>query len=113
MVRLKNLVIGVAVMCAAASTAFAQAAKPGAPAASATNAYAEAVSRIEARGGYVVREKDGTISEVSLARTWATDNDVEFVAEIPTIRKLDLGFTYVTDKGIKHLLQLKQLEDLN
>jgi Leucine-rich repeat (LRR) protein len=93
----------------AAGTAHAQTQKPAPAAAS----YASVVERIEARGGFVVRDRDGSISEVSLARTWATDNDVELLAQIKTIRKLDLSFTYVTDRGVKHLLQLRQLEDLN
>jgi hypothetical protein len=75
--------------------------------------YGSIVERIEARGGYVVRDRDGSITEASLARTWATDNDVQLLAGIKTIKKLDLSFTYVTDRGIKSLLQLRQLEDLN
>jgi len=71
-----------------------------------------AVQRIEARGGYVARDRDGHVTEVSLERTWATDNDIDFVVELKTVKKLDLSFTYVTDKGIKKLQQLPQLEDL-
>src|SRR5438105_2832461 len=43
------------------------------------------VQRIEARGGFVVRDRDGSIAEVSLARTWATDEDLSYVAQIPTL----------------------------
>jgi Leucine-rich repeat (LRR) protein len=74
---------------------------------------ADLARRIEAQGGYVVRASDGSISDVSLARTWATDNDVERVAEIKTIKRLNLSFTYVTDRGIERLQQLPQLEELN
>src|SRR5215204_3019604 len=73
---------------------------------------AYAVERIEQRGGWVARDKDGTIVEASLERTWATDNDIDFIADLKTIRKLDLSFTYVTDRGIKKLQALQQLEDL-
>jgi len=76
-------------------------------------AESEAVQRIEARGGFVVRDRDGSIAEVSLARTWATDEDLAYVARIPTLKRLDLSFTLVTDKGIKELEQLRQLEELN
>ena len=76
------------------------------------NEVANAVQRIEERGGFVVRDRDGKVTEVSLERTWATDNDIEFVVALNTVRKLDLSFTYVTDKGIKRLEQLPQLEDL-
>jgi hypothetical protein len=75
-------------------------------------AVAYAIERIEQRGGWVVRDKDGKVSEVSLERTWSTDNDIDFVVELKDIRKLDLSFTYVTDKGIKKLQRLQQLEDL-
>src|SRR5918992_4785044 len=73
---------------------------------------AYAIQRIEERGGWVARDKTGTIVEASLERTWATDNDIDFIVDLKTIKKLDLSFTYVTDKGIKKLQQLPQLEDL-
>ena len=91
----------------------ARAQTPKAAQPSAAGPYGSLVERIEARGGYVVRDRDGSITEASLARTWATDNDVQLLAGIKTIKKLDLSFTYVTDRGIKSLLQLRQLEDLN
>jgi internalin A len=96
---------------AAAQTKAPTAATP--PAAKSSPAEASAVQRIEARGGFVVRDRDGSITEVSLARTWATDEDLSYVARIPTLKRLDLSFTLVTDKGIKELEQLRQLEDLN
>src|SRR5258708_206317 len=67
---------------------------------------------IESQGGEVVRDPTGAIVEVSLARTWATDNDIERVAEIKSLKRLDLSFTYVTDRGIERLQQLQQLEEL-
>src|SRR5687767_3569650 len=51
-------------------------------------AVAHAIERIEQRGGWVARDKDGTIVEASLERTWATDNDIDFIAELKTIKKL-------------------------
>ena len=72
-----------------------------------------AVSKsIEAQGGEVVRAADGAIVEISLARTWATDNDVERLAEIKTLKRLDLSFTYVSDRGIERIAQLPGLEEL-
>jgi len=66
---------------------------------------------IEAQGGRVVRA-DGVVVEVSLARTWANDSDVERVVAFKGLKKLDLGFTYVTDRGIELLPRLKELEEL-
>jgi Leucine-rich repeat (LRR) protein len=74
--------------------------------------YAGVVERIEAQGGYVVRDTGGSVVEVSLARTWAADIDVERVAQIEGLKRLDLSFTYVTDRGIEQLQRLKQLEEL-
>ena len=68
---------------------------------------------IESIGGQVERGSDGAIVAVSVARTWATDNDVARIAEIKTLKRLDLGTTYVTDRGIERLQQLQQLEELN
>jgi internalin A len=67
---------------------------------------------VESQGGFVVRGPDGNITEVSLARTWATDNDLDRVVEVKGLKKLDLSFTYISDRGIERLQQLKQLEDL-
>jgi len=67
---------------------------------------------IEAQGGELVRGPDGSIVEVSLARTWATDNDIDRVVAIKGLKRLDLSFTYVTDRGIERLQQLQQLEEL-
>jgi internalin A len=67
---------------------------------------------IEALGGQVVRAPDGNIVEVSLARTWASDNDIDRVVEIKGLKRLDLSFTYVSDVGVERLQQLQQLEEL-
>src|SRR5580765_7765252 len=75
--------------------------------------HAAVADWIKNQGGTVVRDKDGKITEVSLARTWATDNDVERVAEITTLTRLDLSLTYVSDHGIEKLQKLTKLEDLN
>jgi len=70
------------------------------------------VRSLEALGGHVTRAADGSVVEVSLARTWASDDDVERITEIKTIKRLDLSFTYVTDAGVQHLQELPELEDL-
>ena len=73
---------------------------------------ADVVRSLEALGGHVTRAADGAVVEVSLARTWASDDDVERITEIKTIKRLDLSFTYVTDAGIQHLKELPELEEL-
>ena len=73
---------------------------------------ADTARSIEALGGNVVRGPDGNIVEVSLARTWASNNDIERVVEIKGLKRLDLSFTYVSDAGIELLQQLPQLDEL-
>lgn len=68
---------------------------------------------VESQGGEIGRSADGKITEVSLARTWATDNDVQRLAELKDLKRLDLSLTYVSDRGIESLQKLTKLEDLN
>jgi internalin A len=68
---------------------------------------------VEKQGGHVVRDQKGNIIELSLARTWATDADVERLAGIKTLKKLDLSLTYVSDTGAESIGKLTQLEELN
>ena len=68
---------------------------------------------IEAQGGRVTRDAAGQIVEVSFARTWATDADIERVAGIKSLKRLDLSLTYVSDRGAERLKALDQLEELN
>ena len=51
--------------------------------------------------------------EISLARTWASDADLERIAATVSVKRLDLSLTYVTDRGIERLKGLAQLEELN
>lgn len=67
---------------------------------------------MEALGGQVMRSPDGNIVEVSLARTWASNNDIERIVELKSLKRLDLSFTYVSDAGIERLQELPQLEEL-
>jgi Leucine-rich repeat (LRR) protein len=83
---------------------------------SAATAAAQDAARIrsiEAQGGSVVRDAHGQVVEISLARTWATDADVERIAAFKSLKRLDLSLTYISDRGVERLKQLDQLEDLN
>ena len=61
----------------------------------------------------MIRDSAGQIVEVSLARTWATDADIEPLVAVKTLKRLDLSLTYVSDRGVERLKQLDRLEDLN
>jgi hypothetical protein len=75
--------------------------------------YARIQGSVEAIGGHVLRGSDGNVIEVSLARTWASDDDVERLTAIKTLQRLDLSFTYVTDAGVQKLQELPDLKELN
>lgn len=68
---------------------------------------------VVSKGGFVVKGADGSIEEVSLARTWVGDNDLQRIVGLAGLKKLDLSFTYVTDKGIELLPRLASLEELS
>jgi len=76
-------------------------------------ADAAVAAAIEAQGGHVMRDASGQIVEISLARTWATDADIERIAGIRSLRRLDLSLTYISDRGAERLKGLVQLEELN
>lgn len=84
-----------------------------AAAAPAVQDEAKLVASIEAQGGHVERDQAGAVTAVSLAHTWATDADVERVAAIKTLKRLDLSLTYVSDRGVERVKTLDQLEELN
>lgn len=71
------------------------------------------IAAIEAQGGEIVRDQSGHVVEVSLARSWATDADIEWIAAVKSIKRLDLSLTYISDRGIERLKGLDQLQDLN
>ena len=94
-------------------TALALAFTPAQNAAARDSQDAEIARSIEAQGGRVARDQSSRIVDVSLARTWATDADVERVANIKGLKRLDLSLTYVSDRGAERLKALTQLEELN
>ena len=74
---------------------------------------AEIARSIEAQGGRIARDQAARIVDISLARTWATDADVERIASLMSLKRLDLSLTYVSDRGAERLKALTQLEELN
>ncbi len=94
--------------CLAATVMLAAPLRPAA-----STPEADLVRAIEGQGGFIVRDQAGWIVEISLARTWATDADVERIATATTVKKLDLSLTYVSDRAFERLKTLDQLEELN
>ena len=46
---------------------------------------------VVSKGGFVVKGADGSIEEVSLARTWVGDNDLQRIVGLAGLKKLDLS----------------------
>jgi Leucine-rich repeat (LRR) protein len=74
---------------------------------------ADIARSIEAQGGRIARDQAGRIIDVSLARTWASDADIERIAGLKSLKRLDLSLTYISDRGAESLKALDQLEELN
>jgi Leucine-rich repeat (LRR) protein len=68
---------------------------------------------ITAQGGHFTADAAGQIVAVSLSSTWITDVDLERIAGLENLRKLDLSHTQVTDVGLERLKGLRNVTDLD
>src|SRR5579862_125430 len=66
---------------------------------------------IKALGGSAVME-GGNLVEVSLTATGVTDANLEYVADLDHLRKLNLEGTEIGDLGVRHLARLVKLTAL-
>ncbi len=55
---------------------------------------------------------EGHVAELALARTQITDSVIEFLAEMPRLRRLDLRQTAISDAGLASLKGHEKLEEL-
>ena len=77
------------------------------------SALAYGANWLDESGGTVKRDSQGHITEVSLRHSWVMDSDLLALAQIPTITKLDLAETRITDLGFQHLKKLPAVTDVN
>lgn len=70
-------------------------------------------SRIAAQGGEVETDEAGDVVGVRFGFTWAADGDLEHIAGIKSLKRLDLSLTRITDLGIERLRPLTGVEELN
>jgi Leucine-rich repeat (LRR) protein len=68
---------------------------------------------VREQGGQAETDAAGQISTVKLDLAWVADSDVERLARLSHLRKLDLSFSLITDAGIEHLKPLSGVRDLN
>ena len=62
---------------------------------------------------HVDKDAAGRITAVDLTGEWVTDADMEKVASIPTLQRLTLAHTRVTDLGFERLRRLQNVVELD
>jgi internalin A len=65
------------------------------------------------KGGRLVRDTSGNIVEADFRASWVTDSDLERLAAMPALRRIDLSHTRITDIGFEHLRKLEKVETVN
>ncbi len=67
---------------------------------------------IESQKGAVVTGPQGQIREVSLGYTWTTDADMELLARLKHVEKLDLSLGQIGDRGLAAMREMTSVKDL-
>ncbi len=82
--------------------------------AAATAATEDAVSDwAAAKGGQLVHDASGRIVEADFRASWVTDSDLERLATMTDLRRVDLSHTRITDIGFERLKKLEKVEVVN
>ena len=79
----------------------------------ASTAFAADTAWIEHAGGVVTRDSVGKVVAIDLRSSWVTDSDMPLLANIPTLKRLDLSLTRISDRGLRALKSAPAIEDLN
>jgi len=64
-------------------------------------------------GGVATRDRDGNIVAVDLRSSWVTDSDLGDLARLPSLSRLDLSLTRITDHGLQQLKNAPHITDLS
>jgi hypothetical protein len=64
-------------------------------------------------GGVTSRDRDGKIVAVDLRASWVTDSDLGDLARLPSLSRLDLSLTRISDHGLQQLKNAPGITDLN
>jgi hypothetical protein len=80
------------------------------PALAARAPQPEWLSRI---GGSVETGKTGEIVAVKLSGTWVNDSELLDLAALPSLERLDLSHTRISDEGLLYLRPAKRIRELN
>jgi Leucine-rich repeat (LRR) protein len=72
----------------------------------------DAAQWIASAGGVAGRDRDGKIVAVDLRASWVTDSDLAGLALLPSLGRLDLSLTRITDHGLQQLKNAPGITDL-
>jgi Leucine-rich repeat (LRR) protein len=76
-------------------------------------AAADASNWISEAGGVVIRDHEGQIVAVNLRAGWLSDSDISSLATLPSLSRLDLSLTRISDHGLRELKNAPGIADLN
>lgn len=79
----------------------------------ASTAFAADTAWIEHAGGVVTRDAAGKVVAIDLRSSWVTDSDMPLLANIPSLKRLDLSLTRISDRGLRAIKSSPAIEDLN
>jgi Leucine-rich repeat (LRR) protein len=68
---------------------------------------------IAGTGGVAGRDRNGKIVAVDLRASWVTDSDLGDLAGLPSLSRLDLSLTRITDHGLQQLKNAPGITELN
>src|SRR6185437_9681165 len=72
-----------------------------------------AETEIDLLGGRSSRDSAGHVVGVDLRNAWITDADLEKLAGLPRLERINLGYTKITDLGLEHLAPLENVKVLD
>jgi Leucine-rich repeat (LRR) protein len=72
----------------------------------------DVAAHVERLGGTVERNAAGQITAVDLSASWANDTDLLWLADIPSLQKINLSRTRITGKALEPLRTLPHVQYL-
>ena len=72
----------------------------------------DVAAHVERLGGTVERNAVGQITAVDLSASWANDADLLWLADIPSLQKINLSRTRITGKALEPLRTLPHVQYL-
>jgi hypothetical protein len=74
---------------------------------------ADSLAWVSEAGGVVARDAQGGVVGIDLRGSWIGDSDLASLADSPTLARLDLSETRISDHGLRELKTAPAISDLN